>query len=1028
MKRIYVFMATFLATGLMLSNSSVAQTKVREESLLSRYEKMRVRSRLPHPVLQSKYPWMTESYLRIDPMHPQSFGASFDDDNPFEWFLDPDYSQLLNRKGMAENPFYLNHPAGVREEWVHIYESGTVPSWDVATDLAIDQESHVYVTGYTTNLPHGLDFYTIKYDAIGNQIWAVYFDGEASGDDMAWKIALDDTGNVYVGGTSSGLGSGTDFAVVKYNNQGQQQWVARYDGIIHGDDELQDMVVDNLGNVYATGVNVADYVTVKYNSQGLQEWEARYDGPANMYDQPTAIAVDMNGNVYVTGRSSGIDTGINYATVKYNEEGVQQWTALFTGKKEDFGSYDQPNAITVDDSGNVFVTGHTEIDYDDWNYTTIKYSKNGEQLWVAFYDGERIDNSLDEACDIALDKEGNVYVTGWSRVNPGQYNDDFATVKYNSDGVEQWVAKYGEDEFHEGANAITIDNSGNIYVIGTGYVTIKYNPDGRQIWLAQYSGSDFYGVAPNAMAVNNQGDVFITGEIRGLETYFDYATVKYNNQGIVEWAAQFNGKNREYGYANDLCLDDRGNIYVTGGNNGEFITIKYDPAGNPEWTARYSGDENEWSEAITLAVDKNENVYVVGREGGAGVYEATVIKYNSHGNQEWISHFEAYFPHAIVLDNSGNAYVIGNDFITIKYNSDGVQEWVNSYNNGENNYFEASDIAVDNKGNVYVTGSDYGEESGFITVKYNSQGQQKWAVRYFGSPGAITYAGVIALDGWGNIYVVGRTWSSSNHEFAIVKYNPDGIQQWAVRYKEQDQSCRRVNDIAVDVVGNVYVAGYIENVNTYDWDFITMKYNTNGTEQWAVHYDGFGNWDRPNSLVLDCESNVYVTGESWGIDTGVDMATIKYNSDGEEQWVIRYQGTANADDWPEGMAIDAAGNIYIAGSTRGHGWSYFKTIKYSQTGEDSLTAPLITSYKIEQNFPNPFNKQTLIYYKLPRSSSVIFKIFNSLGQQVIYDDLGQQPEGMHAYYLRVDRLPSGIYYYQLQADDFINTRRMIVIH
>ncbi len=117
-------------------------------------------------------------------------------------------------------PRYPYFPAGVRAEWARTYESRSLPAWDSATDLAVDSEGNVYVTGYSTNMPQGMDYYTIKYDMNGNQVWARYFNGETDGDDIAWKIALDGVGNVYVGGTSSGMATGFDFIVVKYNRQG----------------------------------------------------------------------------------------------------------------------------------------------------------------------------------------------------------------------------------------------------------------------------------------------------------------------------------------------------------------------------------------------------------------------------------------------------------------------------------------------------------------------------------------------------------------------------------------------------------------------------------------------------------------------------------------------------------------------------------------------------------------------------------------------------------------------------------------
>ena len=137
----------------------------------------------------------------------------------------------------------------------------------------------------------------------------------------------------------------------------QEAWVARYNA---GSDDLATaMAIDSLGNVYVTGASGSldtyyDYATIKYNSCGQEEWVVRYNGPADGYDSPLAIAVDGSGNVYVTGGSYDSDTFDDYATVKYNSAGQEQWVARYNGPG--IGP-DAAVAIAVDNSDNVYVTG-----------------------------------------------------------------------------------------------------------------------------------------------------------------------------------------------------------------------------------------------------------------------------------------------------------------------------------------------------------------------------------------------------------------------------------------------------------------------------------------------------------------------------------------------------------------------------------------------------------------------------------------------------------------------------------------------
>ena len=119
-------------------------------------------------------------------------------------------------------------------------------------------------------------------------------------------------------------------------------------------------------------------------------WVADYNGPGNNIDEAHAIAVDGTGNVYVTGRSYGNGIGFDYATIKYNSAGQQQWLARYTGFQGD--GDDEARAIAVDKSGNVYVTGRSAGISAGLDYATIKYNSAGQQQWVARYNGPATEN------------------------------------------------------------------------------------------------------------------------------------------------------------------------------------------------------------------------------------------------------------------------------------------------------------------------------------------------------------------------------------------------------------------------------------------------------------------------------------------------------------------------------------------------------------------------------------------------------------------------------------------------------------
>src|SRR5438105_4267624 len=297
---------------------------------------------------------------------------------------------------------------------------------------------------------------------IVQEAWVARYNGPGNAVDEAKAIAIDSSGNVYVTGRSNGgPGADFDYATVKYNSTGQEQWVARYNGPENGDDHAVAIAVDNSGNVYVTGTSSTYYATIRYNSTGQEQWVVRY-GPSGG-SVATALALDNAGNIYVTGYSPGPDGSPDYTTIKYDPTGQQQWVTRYNGPAAVAGDYAE--AITVDSAGNVYVTGESQGPTSSYDYATIKYDSAGQEQWVARYNGPG--NHLDEAYAIAVDGSGNVYVTGGSA---GSGGEDYATIKYDSSGQQQWVIRYnGPGNFFDHAEAIAIDSSGSIYVTGESY-------------------------------------------------------------------------------------------------------------------------------------------------------------------------------------------------------------------------------------------------------------------------------------------------------------------------------------------------------------------------------------------------------------------------------------------------------------------------------------------------------------------------------------------------------------------------------
>lgn len=410
--------------------------------------------------------------------------------------------------------------------------------------------------------------------------WVQRYNGPGNGEDEGKSIVLDDSGNVYTAGSSFGIGTGDDYAIIKYNSSGIQQWVQRYNGPGNSTDQASSIAVDRFGNVYVTGYSIGngsnfDYATVKYNSSGDQQWVQRYNGPADYVDIPRSVKLDSSGNVYVTGECYDINHS-DCITLKYNSVGDLLWVRIFNRND----NYDDASfSLSVDGSGNVYITGYSHGNSGE-DIITIKYNTSGTQQWVRLYNGPA--NWTDIGYSIAVDESGNVYVAGNS-MNNGTA-DDCVILKYNSYGVQQWVKRYnGPGNYSDAALFIAIDSFSNIYVTGyswgigtgAGIITIKYDLNGNSLWVRRYeSGSG------TALALDGSGNVYVSGSSTGFSPKSDITILKYNSSGLLQWIQSYDGPANGDDIAFSMAVDNSGNTYITGRSEGietgnDCATIKF---------------------------------------------------------------------------------------------------------------------------------------------------------------------------------------------------------------------------------------------------------------------------------------------------------------------------------------------------------------------------------------------------------------------------------------------------------------------
>ncbi len=571
----------------------------------------------------------------------------------------------------------------------------------------------------------------------------------------------------------------------------------------------------------------------------------------------------------------------------------QEWVSTYNSEGG-FNYNDWPNACYVDRTGNTYIAGSMyDNDNSPYNFLTLKLDQNGNIVWSAKYD-----SVWTTANSVVADKFGNVYVCGSS---------NYKIIKYNSDGILQWIIREIELQ-GSSCRSITVDSIGNIYAVGENYdpvnivniLTAKYNTNGIRQWYKVYSHPANNSDYSRQIKLDKFNNVYvICYSYMQPPSNIVATTIKYNNNGVLQWASIYDGS-PSYDHPRAIDIDDSCNVYITGTTvrnystyDIDFFTIKYNPNGDTVWVKKYngpggSGYNQSWDIANDIKVSAVGNVYITG-------YSA-----NSSGNY---------------------------DFGTIKYNTVGDSVWVKRYTNVNSNDYAYS-LELDQSGNSIITGTS---DSNYLTIKYDPDGNVIWNITYSG--GSVDVAKFIRKDIQGNFVVCGYSYSNSTKDdYYAIKYSSNGDELWSKRFSSDFSS----NDVLQDMAysnNNIYVTGKAE-VDSTGYDCMTIKYSHNGNLLWKSKYNGAGSQnDEAFSIAVDGSEYIYITGSSVEPNNLSDIVTIKYNSAGQQIWVKKFNGTADSVDIGKEIIVDNSGFIYVCGYSQSIGSGRDGIIlKYDNTG------------------------------------------------------------------------------------------------
>lgn len=435
---------------------------------------------------------------------------------------------------------------------------------EVGFSSCVDASGNVYTAGYfggtvdfdpgpgTANLTAagGGDIFIQKLDASGNFLWARAFGGD--NDDVVKAICLDASGNIYTTGHFQGTvdfdpGNGvskltaTDFYddifVHKMDASGNFLWAKAFGGLEYDGGNF--ICVDSSGNVYTTGyfgetadfdpgagsfmltsTGANDLFVQKLDASGNFIWVKGLGG--TLSDAGNSICVDATGNIYITGDFQGIvdfDPGAGVFNLnssggrdificKLNASGNFLWAKGFGGTGNESAV-----AIRVDASGNIYSAGGFEgtVDFDpgsgmvaltsagEHDVFIQKMDASGNFIWAKAIGGK----NAEDVHSLSVDATGNVYSTGifyeTADFDPGSGianlssagSADIFVHKLDASGNFLWVRTFGDTAFDE-ANALCLDNTGNIYISGGFQGNMDFDPGSGTANLSSTGFSDIF--------------------------------------------------------------------------------------------------------------------------------------------------------------------------------------------------------------------------------------------------------------------------------------------------------------------------------------------------------------------------------------------------------------------------------------------------------------------------------------------------------------------------------------------------------
>lgn len=802
--------------------------------------------------------------------------------------------------------------------WNQTYGNDSVDSKFVIVKTAIDQQNSIYVLSSRDTGTYQEIIVLTKYSSAGIRLWEqLYIDTFQHYAAKPVDLKVDVNGNILVAGYEMVPNNREDYLVLKYNSSGMLLWKRDYDGGLNKGDYVSSMQTDNSGNIYLTGTSFItddpyywqDVLSCKIDSAGNLIWStlAEYPGNPEPSNYTNFMSLDSNSNMIISGHFDvnnlmKIDSGGN--VLWFKNQNIDPFALItnanneiyLAGRINGFGAilkldsngdtirsiafpFANYGVITgiIENSNQIYCTGSISVPSA---IVALRCDTNGlniitdtiTQMNCTFYGQQILKNTSSEFT-----------ICGSQSFASGQYSIFIA--RYDTLVNRKWTQSF-TDSIQGKTNLIhgSADNTGNVVCGGMmmtptqSYCLVSFDSIGSMVWndkRTNYQNSYDEG---KLITKDNSGNIVVAGNegpqrSRGT-------LLKYDPSGNLIW--KFSDPSLQGGILpNQLLTDSMDGIYVCGYLGvGAFLKI------TPSGTLSYILNTTLGSDVSAMAIMPGGESFLLANYNTT-VRHIEVIKVGQNGNILWQNYLSdsAYTngTENLLLSNSNYLYVVytyfgipghQQDIAIAKLDTAGNILWKKYFNSPSSSLDIDVRAAIDMNENIYVTGISDSLSWETIVVKYDSSGNFKWQRRFPNYSDGWNIPTDLVLDISGNIYITGSSDTTFNTaRCATSMIDSMGNLKWTALYLDYLSVGKAISYNN----GNVFVTGSSYNFNARS-NIVVLVYDTTGL---LLYSDTVTSSDGVNSnggsdIVNDGSGCFYITGVSDSWLTMSEIATLKY--------------------------------------------------------------------------------------------------------------------------------------------------------